>query len=388
MRIFSLIALLLFNSNVLRVNDSERNVIVVNSYDEAETELRRLLASNSSVDSLTIIVPSNRIDWTVYSEINLKRNTNPIVSNPIRKLPKVLFEYSSLTWLDISNLGIEKLDSAFSNLGNLNTLNVSHNPIQLRDYFELFDTLKDLSRVIALGLHITESEVSFFKRHGIELVHTPKEYQEIKHEFAWKDGFFESSKSQVVNVLKDRIDELYREKEGIGSFSNQSTSILEKDWTSFSNDLKVGLESEEVFINSSPAFPAFTLIVPLSDENKQDLRERKILHVSLSLLTNHYTIFVESTIFFQNYKRYGDTLYQRIFHGEKNSNLEELNVFNKVKDLLIKHFPNYKYVSHSLLMNNTVQDKKPLGTLSEKSEYPIYSFLFGLFDINDGMIVE
>ncbi|MEL7003756.1 MAG: hypothetical protein AAFN93_13620, partial [Bacteroidota bacterium] len=138
-------------------------------------------------------------------------------------------------------------------------------------------------------------------------------------------------------------------------------------------------------------FPAYELLVITSDKTKNKIRERKSMGLNISLLTNHYTIYFETTLFFDNYKNtFGQPSTKRIFYGTNAANDEEKQMLLTLQNLMEKHFPNHSYIPYHILFIGKFAGAVPHGEFPDRREegFSIFRFLFGNIHIGDADILE
>jgi serine/threonine protein phosphatase PrpC/Leucine-rich repeat (LRR) protein len=119
-----------------------------------------------------LVISSSQIQIISISSLSQKLKSIDLHSNQIKKVPKELFEISSLQKLDLSNNQISELPSSFSS-SNISKLNISGNPLhsfpnsfpksikqlyasfcELNKIPECFSSLKNLQILIASNNHL------------------------------------------------------------------------------------------------------------------------------------------------------------------------------------------------------------------------------------------
>ena len=70
---------------------------------------------------------------------------------------------------------------------------------------------------------------------------------------------------------------------------------------------------------------------------------------------------------------------REIIFGEKNATEKEIHIFNQIKGLMSKYYPDHDFASHKILMEFKIKGAVPyLEDIDyPTSEYPIFNFLFG-----------
>ncbi len=164
-------------------------------------------------------------------------------------------------------------------------------------------------------------------------------------------------------ILKGKIDSI---------INRQSTA-----WERFASELS-GLNEYFLFDMSYLQFPGFTgKLQILSDENSRFNMQRALV-ISVSLLCDYYTLYVEDTYTFRDYGDLSLKPKLHILFSKKNDSGEEEGLFNTVHEMLRKSFPRFGFVNHKLLFDTRIKGGfvYPDGEACPDMLMSLFNFLF------------
>ncbi len=128
---------------------------------------------------------------------------------------------------------------------------------------------------------------------------------------------------------------------------------------------------------ASAQFPCYILRLDLSKKQIGEIEHISSIFLSVSLLTNHYTIFFNSDFKFLQFD--SKVRERALVLSLKENKEEELEKVEIIKMEMSKYFPKHNFAHHTALFNYNVKDGYPHGLLTSygKESYSIYQFLFG-----------
>ena len=408
MRLIATILVLLLLNYDMTAQEFDQ-VIIVNSAEELAEQLENV-TNKEEVTRLFILVKDNIRSWQVvpiwngrYQYDNQPHNYD----NPIAELPVVIEQFKNLQYLDVSNLGLSGLGTSISKLKKLETLNISYNTINLEKEINKLRELTLLKTLVAFGCDVSEYSVTLLKdqEQPVQLVYRISEYLSEKNTyFDWRKQYIGPDRREaIINELLPKIHQYYpigypyvkKEYKGYQELKQtlkiQATEQIENykqsKWFLFVEDVRV--KFPESIINDIPdmAFPSRMISIKLEEKETSELRKTKLLFLYKSSLTNHYTIFIKTSIRYMDYK---PLIANKIISGEKNASAKEKELFQGLKEAMNVNYPEYVFVDHVLLMNTMIEGGIPIGEEIEGSpkRHSIFSYLFGQMPYGEPHIVE
>ncbi|MEQ9405476.1 MAG: hypothetical protein RIM99_17935 [Cyclobacteriaceae bacterium] len=387
---------------------TEESVIVTDSFNDLSKQLSALDHKSEQLRKLTIIISDNygwhtfitkdgKIDPD-YSRISLKR--------PMASLPEEIGKFKNLEYLDISNLGLERLDE-IKGLSKLKSLNVGFNSLNIEGETELLTAFSELERLILIGCEVPAGVVERLRTSRKEL-RILYEIEEIYSPF-YKTLMEEKKKhikpnETLTNLLKEigryyplgmpALNETFEGYQKIKDIVVNRTEEVNQGkhgpWKILADKVKARLNTEEVHAIYGSQLPLDQLIIDLDDDIVDQIRKRRTIFISRSLLCQYYTIYFRTDFFFEEYKLLGRPVYKLIIYGEETGNDSEKDIMMSLKQLVQEDFPDYTFVRHGLLFKQKISGGLPYGESFEyiKPEYPIYSFLFGNSPASETTILD
>lgn len=410
MKLIHLIILFTFYliNNYASCQMTEKLLIYADSPKILEKEISLRLTPD--VKRLTLVIEGNHKTggWTVLPPLSAANHHLKSVYDYdifIDELPLEFSSFSHLKYLDISYLGLSKLPD-FSNFSQIERLDISFNPISIKDAITNISKLKSLKVLNIQGCDFNEEDVLLIKHRLSEtfLLHS---YQNRPFDFFQDKPMVINYDDKIILQLLESIHGYYPaglpglnkvsgQYQKYKSVLDQSVTDLESNskddiWQKLIDEVENTLDSVKVIKNTFIGFPHRSFYIPFGEMKSDSTIEKKSLILDLSLLTNHYTIYIESSITFNKYKEINNKpLRNRILFGQKNSSSLELDLFEKLIETIPMFYPEYKFVPHQIVMSNRIEGAVPYGAEMETktTEYLIYSLLFGPKPISNAKIIE
>ncbi|MEM9340169.1 MAG: hypothetical protein AAGA66_15650 [Bacteroidota bacterium] len=387
---------------------SDNKVVYVKP--DADAQWKGLLtALDSTTKGLTIVVEGNKdTGWMVGPPLSAGDFSLKSIHDYdffLDTLPVNGADLKELVYLDISSLGLNALPN-FSDFPKLESLDISFNPVNIKDEIQNISSLKSLKVLNIQGCDFDENDVSSLneKKNGLTILHL---FNQNPRHFFHQKPFIASPVEKLKLALLTDIHryypvglpflnkqssqyQAYKTVLDSSAFSLQNESKEDK-WYQLLNELKTRLKKEEVRNHSSIAFPSRSLHVPLGEEKNAAITERKSLKLEVSLLTNRYTIYFESLITFKNYEEFGKKPVRTTFiHGEKNASNRELELVKEFKRMVPEFYTGYQFVNHKLAMETKIEGAIPYESEIETwpSESLVFTLLFGPKQLVNSKILE
>lgn len=358
------------------------------------------LFQTTDLEKLKIVIPENSDGFSIMTRINHKHNyESPSVffDYKIEQLPEELGDLSELKYLDIRHLGLTSLPAGITKLEKLEYLDISYNLINITDELDKLKTLKNLKTIKLYFNPVSSEEIYNLEQLKLRKgVHYKLEDYENESLSYHASPTKPNKRKQIINKLYVDARKYYAFGLGSNRFYQGYDQLLkiletkindhideskETTWKRFVRELRSEVGSYHILDIGYSQFPSYKLSIMISDEENDQLRERKSVDLSISLLTNHFTIHCESTIFLKEYRTSLDRpLVKHVYYGIKNANEEEKVLFEKLQHLVGKYFSHYEFVNHEILFNSSFKGGVPHGEGEHYSRdsYPIFSFLFDL----------
>lgn len=191
-------------------------------------------------------------------------------------------------------------------------------------------------------------------------------YYPIGLPFATKEY---SGDKEISQIVAKKIDQI----------TNNETT----EWACFLNDSRLHNKTVEVDDLSYFQFPSYTLEIPLTLNTFDNLTITKNIIVSVSLLTDHYTIFFEDRFIYRqmpnDLSRYKGAF--SVVYFVSNTNQSYIKLLEIIKRDLKKHFSSFTFVPHSLLMSTIIEGGIPYKKFDDylddrARKFSMYEFLF------------
>ena len=374
------------------------------------SQIKKVLV-NKSIRKLKIVIPENigaHISFEIINSAINYENPNVSYEYQVPYLPEEIGGLVNLESLDISYLGLTTLPNNLGKLKKLKNLNISGNQLKLETELEKIKPLNQLMELKAYGCSVSQDLVNeLTSLNGNFKLHYTQDHFTHESKFSSSTDFYHPRKrDSVVFKLLSNIYKYYP----IGRpYSNQrypgyiklKTIIDEKiselyssDKTNFWFDLLTEMKEKngenQVMDLSSSQFPSYELMIPFESTTDNGIEYKLFVHLVISLLTDHYTIFFKSKISFTKYKFLNRPVNKKILFGEKNADDQQKETLKALVNVVKAHFPGYQFVNHFILFKTPISGGLPHGEDVEslRPEYPMFRFLFGLDDIIDSEIVE
>ncbi|MGB3467660.1 MAG: hypothetical protein WBA74_20400 [Cyclobacteriaceae bacterium] len=408
-----LLILLILLSQMVYSQESDK-IILADSYETLTVELKEI-EDKTSIKKLTIIVKENYAGWTVFGFMNNRYHYDSpsnYYAKKIKGLPPVLVEFANLEHLDISHLGLEKLDPFIADLQHLRTLNISYNDLEVEKLLPVLEQMSNLNTLIAINTAVSKYTLIALK----DLSNVPTLIYKLSDAYRMHDeldgwkysviGIEEDDQTLIalLNVIHEyypigltSIRYAYPGKKKIDSIHK----ISQQDRNSNDSEHKWSLLFERIRALEGAAYNAhnyannsisFSIIIPLKTEKDGVLiEEKKSVQVHLSLLANYYTIFLKSEVLFKHYNEYSNyKLRTNIIYGKQNASVNENKLIEKISQSISQLYPSYEFVDHYLLLKNKIKGGIPIGEYEEEiqDEYPIFNYLFDPISYVDIKIIE
>ena len=153
------------------------------------------------------------------------------------------------------------------------------------------------------------------------------------------------------------------------------------DWTrliSVLTEKKIGEVRDAAYIQ----FPSYTATIILKQASTEWIEFTQYLHVTVSLLTNYYTVYFEDRlghkVFYESEKHNPHTyLYYSNIRDPTSPSAE---AFHEVKSIVASVFRNHQFVPHQLLFDHKVQGVYSLYEPQDQGlmEAPLFTLLFDI----------
>ncbi|MBL6448969.1 hypothetical protein JMN32_21845 [Fulvivirga sp. 29W222] len=170
--------------------------------------------------------------------------------------------------------------------------------------------------------------------------------------------------------------------------NNLITSIEDDTWVSLISELQSNGKFE-VYDDSYLQFPNLVARIELS-KTEAEVSITRTLRLTLSLLTNYYTAFIEEKGTFNRFNNEpGVAPVKLLWYGQQNMSDNERQWLADVKGKVSDHYPDYLFVNHDALLNTNIYGGLPHGEDPEdlKSYYSLYSYLFDYIHAPQGFEV-
>ena len=218
-----------------------------------------------------------------------------------------------------------------------------------------------------------------------------------------------NNKNEILNDLIKAIHNYYPIEQAILNEEFEGYKVLQKLIDTKIHGLTNGQlpkecyalvkEIESFFVNCPinvhfyTNFPSYSIGIELANDTSDYTRRTSWLNVSISLLTNYFTVFFEERNLFNGFKEQNNKNMPILFRilSSKNHNIDTENIFvEKIKDIVATLFTEYKYINHRLLFNYKLPNGIPIGFFDPiPNFYPIYAFLFdNWMDLPTTVIIE
>lgn len=380
---------------------------------DRDTNYRDLLEEifeNRQLEKLKIVVPENYDGYFILSKINYQYDYSGI-SVPfdfkVVKLSESLGNLKNLKELDVNHIGLEQLPSSITKLSALEKLDISFNLLSITNEIDKLRQLENLKSIKIYGNPLTRQEIVM-----LESLNLPEGIYYTMEDLANEPTRVDAKyfKPNRWNRLKQRLLEDINTYYPVGIYGNdvfagyqELKAILTKKinthldgqiatpWKSLVAEWKHQASVEVAMDLGHNQFPSYELAGIISDEEVNGIRERKGITLCISLLTDHYTIYFNATLFLKNYLNpLGRPVTKKIYYGIENAKKEEEQLMQSLHKLTKKYFPDHEFIEHRLLFESHVHGATPHGQdpLGDKNSYPILNFLFNLEHIGDAEILE
>ncbi len=132
-------------------------------------------------------------------------------------------------------------------------------------------------------------------------------------------------------------------------------------------------------------FPSYVLTIKTEESTLSEfVTLSSSLTISVSLLSNYFTVFCEDNYEITNIKNDWEDhpIKFRIFYTERlaeSGNHSVQHLLNSIKKETKTYFPTYDFVHHAALMSNTVPGNMVLPWTPQTASHSIYTYLFDGF---------
>ncbi len=152
-------------------------------------------------------------------------------------------------------------------------------------------------------------------------------------------------------------------------------------WSSLIAKLSAKFKRDLISDNSYIQFPSYDLSIDLENVNESRFELKRTLNTKISLLTDHYTIFIKDVYLFRELKEYkGKPVPENeLLYNKANLNSKFNDAINDLKALVKQEFPNKEFVHHRLLFDYKIVGGTVYGFMDEfnpVNAFPIYHYLF------------
>ena len=171
------------------------------------------------------------------------------------------------------------------------------------------------------------------------------------------------------------LDKIVADK--IDSFTSDN---LPKECYDLVNEINANFGAFTLHVRYYNFFPSYVITIELADKAVDCVRRVSWLNVKISMLTNYFTVYFEDQNWFNNLSDFKGS-FKPIYFGvlsTRNTFYDpDEHLFNNLKNITLSYFPEYKHVSHKLLLDTKIDNRTPLGKYKDIIEpHSIYSFLF------------
>ncbi|GAA0194621.1 hypothetical protein GCM10009122_58220 [Fulvivirga kasyanovii] len=170
---------------------------------------------------------------------------------------------------------------------------------------------------------------------------------------------------------------------------NNLLNHIEDDvWASLINELESN-NKFRVYNDSYLQFPNLAARIELS-KTEAEVSITQTLRITLSLLTNCYTAFIEEKATFSRFNNEANVApVKLLWYGQKSMSDNESKWLEEVKAKIKDHYPHYTFIKHDLLLNTSIYGGLPHGEDPEdlKPYYSLYSYLFDYIQSPQGFEV-
>lgn len=176
---------------------------------------------------------------------------------------------------------------------------------------------------------------------------------------------------ELQRIIKKKVNHLIEHK------------VIEP-WNTLVQSLARQIKHDFMLDQAYHQFPNLLLSMDLSKSEMDDIGQKKTLYLCLSLLTEHFTIFIEENFKFLKFplkknEKFTITPFTQLLYGEEYCKPPDIEYFKLIKNTVKEFYPDYNFIPHSILMNYKITGGTPHGELNEyQNAYPIYAFLFVL----------
>lgn len=387
-------------------------IIVAQSYDDLRQQIVEV-KNKEAVKKLAIILQRSRDHWYVMPIIGGKydyEHPTFTIQDPISKLPSEIWQFNNVEFLDISTLGLSSLSDSLLNMTELRTLNISENYLNIEENVPLLLKLSALKTLVAFSCPVSQIAITYLKdaEENIDFLYTNSDYAAHAEEyFKWKTKYINlDSKEVFLLEMLDKVQSYYpiglgyyngiypgykklekilRDEAELANYNYEATKIAQ-----LKNALHERYPSLEVVNSTSATYMASSVSIRLQERKQDGISEVVWMRVSASNLTNHFIVYLESTVFLNNYIEFTSPISYKVLRGKKNASTEETKMMDSVISMVEAVFPDHQFADHYLLMTKNVEGGLPHGQGTDVfgQKFPISSFLFGITPPQDSKVIR
>ena len=377
--------------------------------DPAKDLQSEALVESKGLTHLTVVIEDNHKGngWTVMPPLSVANREYASFYDYevfLDELPNEFLSLSELLYLDISKLGIKQLPD-LAKFPNLQRLDISFNPISIKDELQNLSKLPGLQVLNIQGCDFTTDDIVLLKQtlSSATILHL---FEQMPIDFFTEKPIITSPDDKLKLELLNSIYNHY--PVGLPHLNKVSQqylnykSVLDRSIEGIQNKFKgeawaalldgLATKSDQSIVrNSFIGHPSRSIFIPLGEQRSDSTVEKKKVILDLSLLTKHYTIYFESLITFNEYKTtQGRPLAKRIFYGKQNASSSELALLAMLLEEVPQYYPEYRFVPHDLLMSSMINGAVPHGQEHETAHNAtsMYVLLFGQRALDNVSILE
>ena len=155
---------------------------------------------------------------------------------------------------------------------------------------------------------------------------------------------------------------------------------VQNDWAATIEDIKENFNFNILDVAYMP-FPAYKVQIEVEDHKLKDgVTKKRYLIATVSLLCNYYTVYFLDRYSITDIDNSPDSLpvnFSVSFSKVVNPYFKEAaELFSTLSKIVEKHFPNYHFLPHGMLMTQIVDGKCELPTVPGDGPHPVFLYLF------------
>ncbi len=223
-------------------------------------------------------------------------------------------------------------------------------------------------------------------------------YKAIKMNYPQRDSLPLNTKNQPpdLDTNYSHLSRIVAEKVNVLNNFNDASPESESNVLSvdtyraqarLAQDLEQAFKGQEMRDNSSNQFPSFSFYKFFPERQFDYLRCYSALRIYVSLISKHYTVFYDETIWVfghpstrvkkRTIENPGTVQVYMSCLSSKNEFVDPGDLYIKqIKKLVKASFPKHKFVPVRLLFDYAYSDAIPYRDISNRHDYPLFAYLF------------